>query len=220
MEHLELVWGRLGKEKDASGRSHAGLILFVNILVRHLVYGFQNMVSYQSFLAWLAFRPGLEALLIIGKFLDDPSNTEIWKKREVEKEPYIKTFSKLRSKSLPRSSDFQRVLTRINDNFMHPNPDFVYREMKMQNYGDKLFLEIDYFDSDKNVHEAHLIAYLNLLYEIYLASRSLIVTLYQSSHDLTVLMPFKEMAGTRASELAKKNPVAKRIMEDLGLWSF
>ncbi len=67
---LRSIWARLGNERDASGRSHVGLLPFVNILVRHSFFGFQHIASYQSFLAWLTFRPGLEALLILGKWVD------------------------------------------------------------------------------------------------------------------------------------------------------
>lgn len=76
---LVSIWSRLGKEKDKIGRSHASLLLFSNILTRHVIFGFQHIASYQSFLAWLTFRPGLEAFLILGKFVDNPSNAEIWK---------------------------------------------------------------------------------------------------------------------------------------------
>ena len=74
-------WSRLGKGKDKNGHSHAGLLLFSNILTRHAIFGFQHIASYQSFLAWLTFRPGLEAFLILGKFVEDPKNAKIWSLR-------------------------------------------------------------------------------------------------------------------------------------------
>jgi len=106
------------------------LLPFSNILVRHSVFGFEHLASYQSFLAWLTFRPGLEALLIIGKFVDDSANAAIWKNKEFDFKSYNKAFSggALESKSLPRSQDFRHVLSRLNDNFVHPNQEFTYRD--------------------------------------------------------------------------------------------
>ena len=78
------------------------------------------------------------------------------------------------SNSLPRSADLRKVLTRLNDDFMHPNPDFTYRDMTVQNQGLSLALEIQFFDMVPEVHKAHLLAYLNLLDVILQASESLV----------------------------------------------
>jgi hypothetical protein len=98
----------IGKEQDLAGQSHVGLLPFVNLLIRHSIFGFQHISSYQSFLCWLTFRPGLEALLILGKFADDPNNAYIWANRESDPRSYKQTFDgkKLVSKTLPRSADF------------------------------------------------------------------------------------------------------------------
>ena len=60
---LQGVWNRVSQERDTQGRSHLGLLIFVELLYRHVVLGFHHLASYQSFLAWSTFRPGLEALL-------------------------------------------------------------------------------------------------------------------------------------------------------------
>ncbi len=145
---LRSVWDRLGNEKDTSGHSHFGLLPFVNLLVRHAIFGFQHLVSYQSFLAWLTFRPGLEAFLILGKWVDDPNNAKIWKERQINRKAYKNAFSgqNLVSKSLPRSADFQRVLSRLNDDFMHPNPDFTYRHHRLVDQESSFYLKLHYFD--------------------------------------------------------------------------
>src|SRR5713101_2694800 len=74
LDAFRFVWARVGKERDTTGQSHAGLLVFTNILTRHAIFGFHHIASYQSFLAWLTFRPGLEAFLILGKFADNPIN--------------------------------------------------------------------------------------------------------------------------------------------------
>ncbi len=78
---LRAAWARLGSERDKSGESHAGFLPFANILARRTLIGFQHLSFYQSFLAWLTFRPGLEALLMTGKFVDGPANADVWKNR-------------------------------------------------------------------------------------------------------------------------------------------
>ena len=117
LSRLREIWGRVGTVRGLAGHSHAGLIPFSNLLVRHLVFGFEHLSSYQSFLAWLTFRPGLEALLIIGKFVDDVANAKTWREREVNPRAYRQEFSgsALESKSLSRSADFRQVLTHLND---------------------------------------------------------------------------------------------------------
>jgi hypothetical protein len=55
------------------------------------------------------------------------------------------------------------VLTRINDNFMHPNPDFTYRDFTQLDEGNSVLLRIELFNVDPAMHEACLLAYLNLV---------------------------------------------------------
>ena len=102
LDSLLNVWSRIGSEKDLEGRSHAGLLIFISILRRHVILGFQHIATYQSFVAWLTFRPGLEALLVLGKFVDDPANAKIWHDRLVNRNAYQNAFSgrNLISKSL------------------------------------------------------------------------------------------------------------------------
>lgn len=221
IKRLRLVWSRLGNEKDTSGHSRVDLIPFVNILIRHAIYGFQHLASYQSFLAWLTFRPGLEAFLILGKWVDDPNNEKIWKERQVNRKAYKNAFSgqNLVSKSLPRSADFQRVLSRLNDDFMHPNPDFTYRHHQLEDQGSSLYLKLHYFDVDSRLHEAHLLAYLNLLDQILFPSKSLVETILGSpSQEPVIIKPFCQIAVARATVIVKQDHIAKKVMEELGLW--
>jgi len=216
-------WSRLGKGKDKNGYSQAGLLLFANILTRHAIFGFQHIASYQSFLAWLTFRPGLEAFLILGNFVEDPKNAKIWKERHSNRKAYQKAFSgkSLVSKSFLRSHEIQKVLSRLNDDFMHPNPDFTYRDMSMRNHGSSFLLEIQFFDVSPVIHEAHLLAYLNLLEIIATESENLVKKLFGEIHPDPLPKPsFESVARSRASELSAKDPVAKKVMEELGLWNF
>jgi hypothetical protein len=219
---LRSTWDRLGKEKDSRGHSHAGLTLFANILVRHAILGFQHIASYQSFLAWLTFRPGLEAFLILGKLKDDPQKYgKIWKERKTNRKAYDKAFwgKDLISTSLHRSDEFRKILSRLNDEFMHPNPDFTYRDVRVQHQGNSVLVEIQFFDMSPESHEAHLLAYMNLFDVILSASEGLVNSLCGlRSPDPWIRKPIAELARSRAEILASRNPLAKMIMEELGLW--
>ncbi len=223
---LESIWQRLGKERDLCGHSHVGILPFVNLLIRHSIFGFQHIAYYQSFLCWLTFRPGLEAFLILGKFVDDPANANIWKNRETDREAYIRTFQgrNLASNCLPQSTEFQKILSRLNDQFMHPNPDFVYRDTKLLDGGDSsLFLRTEYFDSAKEpgIHESHLLAYLNLLDKISFGSNKLVNQLCgPAPKELRPAKSFDESSEEKAVHLAESSPLCKKIMKELGLWIF
>jgi hypothetical protein len=219
---LRSAWSRLGSERDSSGRSHAGLLPFANILVRHTLVGFQHITSYQSFLAWLTFRPGLEALLMIGKFVDDPVNARIWKNRETDSKAYRNTFqgSALESKSLTNSADFRQVLRRLNDEFMHPNPDFAFRDSTQAAQNNAVLLEIQFFDTSPELHEAHLLAYMNLIDCVVRASEGLVNALCGSHPAASgIRQAYSKQESARASGLAARNSSAKKVLLELGLWN-
>jgi hypothetical protein len=132
LDRLRSIWALLGSNRDTAGKSNAGLLPFANILARHCIFGFEHLASFQSDLGWSNFRPGLEALLIVGKLVDDPTNAQVWSNRLsdtiVAKNAYRKLFTgpALESKSIPRSVELRQVHSRLNDQFMHPNPAFTY----------------------------------------------------------------------------------------------
>ncbi len=220
LEALQVAWARIGRERDVCGASHVGLLPFANILTRHTVVGFDHLSSYQTFLAWLTFRPGLEALLMIGKFVDDPGNALIWKNRQLDWQSYKQTFAgrAIESKSLPQSNAFRQVLSRLNDEFMHPNPTFAYRDATQKDESNEVLLEIQCFDTESDTHEAHLLAYLNLLDLVVGASTSLVESLCGPSSGPPARGEYATQELVRATELAARNGLAKIIMEELGLW--
>jgi hypothetical protein len=112
--------------RDGHGKSHVSLIPFIFLLQRQSRAAFEALAAYQSYQAWVLLRPGIEAVLIIGKWLDDPINAKIWNNRQQDRKAYQKTYTGtgLRSNSLPSAEDIQRVLSRVNDDFVHANPDY------------------------------------------------------------------------------------------------
>jgi hypothetical protein len=222
LTNLRSIWARLGSERGTSGQSQAGLLPLSNILIRHVMFGFEHLASYQSFLAWLTFRPGLEALLIIGKFVDDPATARIWLERELNASAYRQTFEgrALESSALSRSSsEFRQVLGRLNSEFMHPNPKFMYRDTTARADEEGMLIEIQFFDQTSDIHEAHLLAYLNLLDLIVQASESLANNLCGPATAIRG-EAYSSRERIRATHLAARSDLANKIMQELGLWKF
>lgn len=219
LSKLRSTWARVGTTRGISGHSHVSLLPFSNILIRHVIFGFEHLSCYQSFLAWLAFRPGLEALLIIGKFVDDPANAKIWLNREADAKTYQNTFrgSALQSASTARSAEFRQVLNRLNDEFTHPNPAFAYRDATRRDESDGVLLEIQYFDRSTAIHEGHLLAYLNLLDLIVATSDSLVSVLCGPTGAVDTVETYSARVHNRATRLAQDS-TAKKVMVELGLW--
>jgi hypothetical protein len=221
---LNSIWERVGATRDAGGQSHVGLLQFINILRRHSMLGFESIVSYQSFLTWSNFRSGLEALLIVGKFVDDPGNAKVWLNRASnlpsDKKAYSVVFSgqSLKSTSLSRSVELRDVLTHLNDNYMHPNPDFAFRDSTRVENGSDVLLRIELFDVDQPIHEAHLLAYLNLLAVIVEESYKLVVQILGSGDPQEGRNLYEGVNSLRAGQIAASVPGAKKILKEYGLW--
>jgi hypothetical protein len=80
---------------------------------------------------------------------------------------------------------------------------------------------IPFFDRSPEIHEAHLLAYVNLLDLILFASEGLANTLCgRPSQDQPIRQPFAEVARSRVDTLTIRNSLTKKIMEELGLWQF
>jgi hypothetical protein len=220
---LQASWARVGIERDLSGNSQTGLLLFANILSRHTLVGFDHIASYQSFLGWLNFRPGLEALLMAGKLVDDPSIASVWKNRRADRKAYWNAFksTSLHSRSLRESRRFCQALDRLNDEFMHPNPTFAYRDATQNQEGKNILVEIQFFDIAPEMHEAHVLAYLHLAALLANASAELVSSLFgPMPHPPASPQGYPSHQAARARGLARRHPSAGKVMKELGLWKF
>ena len=119
----------VGTYRDLDGNSHVGLLPFLMIMSRQGLNAFEAMSTYRSYQAWVSLRLSLECVLIMGKWFDDPSNAKIWSNREKDRKTYQKEYGgkALLSKSLAGSDQIRGVLTKINDDFMHTNPNYYFR---------------------------------------------------------------------------------------------
>lgn len=209
--------------RDPDRKSYVGLIPFVLLVQRQSRAAFEALTAFQSYLAWVLFRPGIEALLIIGKWVDDSANAIIWQNRREDWRSYQNAYSgkALTSNSLPSSDRIQRVLSKVNDDFIHANPDYYSRHLQMGT-GDPGYVNfwLDYFDNDV-LQEAHSIAFLHLLLVMQDALASLLTNLF--AVPVTLVSPlalFREKFATRMTETASKSEEAAAILDLLGLIPF
>ncbi len=92
--------------------------------------------------------------MIIGKFLDDPANAELWmnkrkiwgnRKNDKKKyEQYRNEFERkgLISKSLPYAKEFRQLLTNINDEFVHMNYEYLEKFIRIDECSQDYVLRI------------------------------------------------------------------------------
>src|SRR5580704_9519872 len=75
----------LSTRRDCNGKSHVSLVPLTFLLRRQGHTAFDLLSADQSYQAWLLLRPGIEAVLIIGKWVDDPRNATIWQNRDKDR---------------------------------------------------------------------------------------------------------------------------------------
>jgi hypothetical protein len=206
--------------RDTQGESYASMVPFLLLLQRQSRAAFESFAVYQAYQAWVVLRPGVEALLMIGKFLDDPKLVGIWQDRREHPAAYRRAFSgkELRSVGLPASDKIQAVLSKINDDFVHANVDYFYRHLGMD-AGDPVDATIllDYFDKAEFL-EAHVLAFLHLL----LVMQGSLSGLFAKLFGVDILLkaqtgPFLKEFGLRIKSLASRSEEAGAIFTNLGL---
>lgn len=220
------IAGVLGRVADKENRSYFQFIPFLQIMQRQARNAFENISAYQSYQAWVTLRPFVEASLIVGKWMDDPHNAEIWMSRgenKNAKREYQDTYSGkgLLSKALPHAKAIRAVLTRINDEFMHTNPRYytgaITFSANVSPTTSGYF--IDYTDNQAD-HRAHLHAFLHLLYFTLDSVVQMLVTKYGENKQLAVDLPKleREFQATVAA-IARSDQIHRRVLINLGLWS-
>jgi len=209
----------LSTARDADGHSHVSLIPFVHLFQRQITVAFDLMSSDLCYQGWVLVRPGLEAVLTIGKWLDDPELAALWSDKANRWKEYNKEYSgkRLQSRSLDESSRLQPVLSKINDEFVHANADYYSRHIRVIDaQSDDVNLVIDWFEDD-NVQEAHAMSLIHLsLVSQETIGRALTARLNQSVEIGAPSDVFRQKMQARVSELAASDG-CEWILRDLGL---
>jgi hypothetical protein len=211
-----------GTKRDQNGQSYVSLIPFIFLLQRQAQSAFEALSAFQSYEAWVLLRPGIEAALIVGKWVDDPQNAEIWKKRESDMKAYQKTYTGkgLRSKSLPGSESIQGVLRKINDEFIHANPDYYRRHLNVDPaHPDFVRVLLQYFDDD-SLLLVNVFAFLHLLLVVQHALLSLFNKLFSCDTVLpSTVELFVGTYGDKIRNLTDLSEEHRRLMRDFGMWN-
>jgi hypothetical protein len=207
--------------RDHNGKSHVSLPPFVLLLQRQAYAAFDVLSADQSYHAWLLLRPGIEAALIIGKWVDDPENAKIWQNKDQDPGSFQKVYTgkALRSTSLPDSERIQAALRSINDRFVHANVDYYQRHLDIfdQDPGYVNVL-INYFEDD-TLQVVNVFAILNLL----LVVQEALLALFNKLFGTEVALPyspldFRTAHGDRIENLAQEKSQYRKLLSDLGAW--
>lgn len=206
--------------RDGAGRSHAGVLPLLMLLQRQARSAFDLFAEGQAYQGWMLYRPALEAGLIVGKWLDDPTNAEIWHRRREDWKTYQATYQgkTLAALSLPRSTELQQVLSRLNDEFMHPNPDYVARHLAAEEGATDVTLWCFYSD-DQVTTAIHLHSVLHLhlvLIDALIAGIGSKLPAVRAipSH----IVEFEEAFKGRSEKLRAERPDEAEVLSTLGLW--
>jgi len=211
----------VGTEKTKAGPSLVSFVPFLMLMARQALNAFEAMAVFQSYQSWVTLRPGLESALIMGKWVDDPNNSTIWENREINKKEYLNTYQgiKIVSKSLPDSQVIQKVLGKINDDFMHLNPDYYNRHLKTKDLStESILLNIEFNDDAIN-HKAHLYSFLHLTRFLLQSVGEMFKKEFGEFPELDAnLNSLQQRFAQRVAALIKKEPKTKCVLEKIGLW--
>jgi len=112
------------------------------------------------------------------------------------------------------------VLGRINDNFVHANPEYYGRHLRISP-GDAGYINLSlvYFDDDP-LQEVNLLAFLHILLVVQDSLLTLFQRLFQTLDQFSVgIETFGRDFGDQINRLAEMSNEYHAILTELGLWS-
>ena len=212
---------RVQTGRNAAGKSLVSLLPFLLLAQRQAMNSFETLTTFRSYDAWMLLRPGIESVLIMGKWIDDPENAAIWGSRATRKTEYIKTFSGkgLISLALPRAAELKAVLDRLNDEFVHANEPYYHRHTTLQNAGpDHVYLGVDFFDGTEDA-EIHTVAFLHLVAAMVDSMDEMLARVLPTTGPHVACAPrLRATLAERALRLLRDVPQAPAVLAQLGLW--
>lgn len=211
----------VGDKKTKAGPSLVSFGPFLMLMARQALNAFEAIAVFQSYQSWVTLRPGLESALIMGKWIDDPNNATIWRNREKNKKEYTKIYQgkELVSKSLPDSQAIQKVLKKINDDFMHLNHNYYFRHLSNKDLStESIQVKIE-FNDDTIDHEAHLYSFLHLTRFLLQSVGEMLKKEFGAFPELDAnLNSLQQKFAQKVAALIKKEPKTKCVLEKIGLW--
>ncbi len=211
----------LTSARDRNGKTHVGLAPFFLIFERATLAAFEALSTNQGFQAWVSVRPGIEAALIIGKWATDPVNASIWRERNKSPGKYRETYAgKALGKSiLPLAEDIALALKMINDHYLHPNPDYVFRHLQMEGKpGGDVEMRLEFFD-DSNDVALGVLGVTHLVVTIQDSLARMFTSLFVDTIVLHVgLDSLRRSAGEWARQTMRICPFYRDGLQKMGLW--
>lgn len=219
-DRLNSISGVVSTTRARAGHSHVSHLSWLMIIGRQFLNSFECMSTSRSYDAWVLLRPALESALVMGKWIDDRINSDIWENRDNDKKSYMDTYEgkALLSKSLPDSSGVRSVLCRVNDDFMHSNPRYYFRHTKMNVNPHGVVLGL-LFTDDGVEHEAHLFAYLHFTrFLVHCIGRMFEAEFGDLPALKADLAGFQSRFKERVVRFAHDNPMSVPVLTEFGLW--
>jgi len=211
----------LTTQRDVAGKTHVGLAPFFLILERSTFAAFEALSANQAFQAWVSIRPGIESALIMGKWVKDPANAEIWTRRSEDPKSYQASFQgkELGKGALSRGSNIQSALRHINDQFLHPNPKYYHRHLGFHDREDgAVEMRLEFFDEPLDI----AVGVLGLIHLVIVTQQSLaemFATLLPNLGQIDVaLASFEQNAGSWAKSTMAEGPYFEWALTEIGLW--
>ena len=224
-ETVTTAFGFLGDQlrngRDHDGHTHISLAPFFFIAIRQVMAAFEALGSNQAYAAWASMRTVLESVLIMGKWVDDPENANIWERRIQDPKAYQKAFQgkALQSKALPHSAALQQALSHVNDQFLHPNPYYYFRHLSMHDLASgNISMELQFFDDEADIGVG-LMGILHLVAVIQDDLAAMFSNLFVDTERVDVGLTdlcakgadFRRSAGAQS-------PQAEWMLTQVGLW--
>lgn len=204
-----------------NGKTLIGLIPLLMIMQRQYRNSFQSISVFQSYQSWVLLRPAIESALIMGKWLDDLNNFEIWKEHQDNWKNYQNIYQgkNLVSDSLPKSDRIQEVLKRINDNFMHTNPSYYRRHSQLIDIDENTVGVFVNFTDEEQDHRAHTYAFIHLTLFVLKKVGIMLSDRYEEQESFSVnLNKLHDYFVGSAREIANENNEYKKLLLEIGLW--
>jgi hypothetical protein len=222
-ERFTECWKTVGTSRDKHKHSHAGLLPLQALVGRSAVYGFHALMRIEIANAWPSMRYAVEGMLIVGKLVAEPSNGRVWADWELNRAAYIDAFQTRLGKdnALPRANLFRKLLKRINDQYLHPNPSQVLDIANVQfasGEGNARTIETTWTGGDRDLIESHVLAFIRVFADLVDASYEMLGEFFPTHKDEMLRNEYEQIHLKRAEALVANSPKAKPVLTELGLW--
>jgi len=212
----------VGETRDIHGNTQMSFLPFLFLMQRQARNALDSLLASLGYQAWVILRPAIESALIMGKWMDDPHNAEVWKDRDNHGKEYMKLYwgKGLISNALSHSGTIQKVLSRIiNDDFVHTNYEYFRRHCgAVQDDPNSVLLLFRSNDAITTL-EVHLISFLHLTRVVACGVGQMLSALFPQLAELddssgAVRYEYR----SRLLELIKAEPENRDIALTLGAW--